>query len=1168
MANRIEEAIRVVLETSGREGVDALRAALAGVGDVSQETLADTNKLLDSFVDLNAQANKAAQFDSLAESLQKASTAFDEAQAHAYQLTLQLSATEKPSKELVRAQQEARKEVDRLGTAYEKQFTQLSKVEAELAAAGVDTRQLADLQARLRNEVGRTAAALERQAASVEKESQAVGLLKQRMADGDEAFRKFARSGQVSAKALEEYRARADAAAKGTNDLGGAANRAGGALGKLRSLAAPVLAFLSFQGARRGIENLAEVARKAEDARRSLGEMYKDVQLGNRVYAQLEVLAKRNGLALDATVAAAQKLKNFGLDPLAGSLQALIDQNAAVGGSQQDLEGKILALGQAWAKQKLQGEEILQLVERGVPVWDLLQKATGKNVQELQKLSEAGKLGRDVIAQLYETIGRENSGAAERSLGSLSGLIAQASARWLEFRQRIIDAGVGDYLKQQLQQIINSTGGLDALARRVSDGVISTLEALKRLGTTLAPVATLVRDVTLAIAEHARQVVFLAKVYAVLKLGQVAAQFSLLTRSQLANAAAATAAGNAAAGAAGKFGLLGTAVGKVPQLLRLGVAVFGVDYAIQSFQKLAESVEYYQQSMQAQERFDANRKLLQQEQLQMGQQLQQLYRDNASTAIKSAAELSQANRDQAETYKFALEQARMYYAGVIREARATGDAQAEATGHEHWRALGAAIEAAGKHIADLGAKAAQENRVRLLAIQAVEEFDKLIAKGETVRKAVDGLFKGIDWTNGEGLAKAADILSQMEVRGKAAAKAVREELATELKKLSAEDLPGVEAAAVKAFGAGSDAANAMADAVARARFDKLGIDLDAIRTGFTKAGREVTTAFADMVREIDDLGLTAEQKSQAIAQAFDNAFRQASTKAELQALKEALMDALRGGDLGFREFQQRIAETDAALDALKNTGGNIGTEIAKGASVAADALGDVSYAANVAAQDVAKSGQAIAATGDQSEAAAGQVQQAGVQLMKMSEAAIQSLMSLNKFAANRPVWLSLYRRAFEAIEEQYASVQKLNGELEAQAKAYDPIEKKLEKLREQYKFVDDETLRGIAQKQEAAQRDVDRRREEVKRLREEAEASQRAISQATEQAGDAATLAKPINDTLTIEFVPPSKSTATAASAVEAEYADRLSDLVAERVLHKIERARAVSVHRRNARGR
>ena len=115
------------------------------------------------------------------------------------------------------------------------------------------------------------------------------------------------------------------------------------------------------------------------------------------------------------------RLKSFGLDPLDGSMQDIIDTAAALGGSQEQLDGIALALGQAWAKQKLQGEEILQLIERGVPVWEVLQDITGKNVDELQKLSSAGELGRDVIKQLMDELGRRNIGAAAEQANTLNG---------------------------------------------------------------------------------------------------------------------------------------------------------------------------------------------------------------------------------------------------------------------------------------------------------------------------------------------------------------------------------------------------------------------------------------------------------------------------------------------------------------------------------------------------------------------------------------------------------------------------------------------------------------------------------------------------------------------------------------------------------------------------
>ena len=76
------------------------------------------------------------------------------------------------------------------------------------------------------------------------------------------------------------------------------------------------------------------------------------------------------------------------------------------------LQGIASALGQAYAKQKLQTEEILQLVERGVPVWGMLEKITGKNAAQLSKLASEGRLGRDVIAALTKEIGASAEGAA------------------------------------------------------------------------------------------------------------------------------------------------------------------------------------------------------------------------------------------------------------------------------------------------------------------------------------------------------------------------------------------------------------------------------------------------------------------------------------------------------------------------------------------------------------------------------------------------------------------------------------------------------------------------------------------------------------------------------------------------------------------------------------
>lgn len=148
------------------------------------------------------------------------------------------------------------------------------------------------------------------------------------------------------------------------------------------------------------------------------------------------------------------RLKAFGIDPTGGAYQAIADQAARLGGSQETLNGIILAVGQAWAKQKLQGEEILQLIERGVPVWQILADVTGKNVAELNKLSAAGKLGRDVIAALVEEMGRRASGEAAAQMKTWRGLVSNVTDAWRQLQATVLGGGLFDYLKDKLNEVL------------------------------------------------------------------------------------------------------------------------------------------------------------------------------------------------------------------------------------------------------------------------------------------------------------------------------------------------------------------------------------------------------------------------------------------------------------------------------------------------------------------------------------------------------------------------------------------------------------------------------------------------------------------------------------------------------------------------------------------
>jgi tape measure domain-containing protein len=185
-----------------------------------------------------------------------------------------------------------------------------------------------------------------------------------------------------------------------------------------------------------------------------------------KAMAWIEDFATKTPLSVEETVQAYARLKAFGLDPTTGSLQAMVDTMAATGGGAEKLDGLTLALGQAWTKGKLQGEEAMQMLERGVPVWDLLAEAMGKSAAEVQKLSEQGKLGREEITLLTDALGARYSGASERASETWDGITSNLSDQWRRFQRLVMGSGLFDFMKGKLN------GLLDTLDQMAADGTL------------------------------------------------------------------------------------------------------------------------------------------------------------------------------------------------------------------------------------------------------------------------------------------------------------------------------------------------------------------------------------------------------------------------------------------------------------------------------------------------------------------------------------------------------------------------------------------------------------------------------------------------------------------------------------------------------------------------
>ena len=262
----------------------------------------------------------------------------------------------------------------------------------------------------------------------------------------------------------------------GLNDVGNAALRGGtvvaaygaGMTALAASFVKPAAQFEQFTVQLTTLEGSAEGAEKA--------------------MAWIETFATKTPLSVEETVQAYARLRAFGLDPTTGSLQAMVDTMAATGGGAEKLDGLTLALGQAWTKGKLQGEEAMQMLERGVPVWDLLAEAMGKSAAEVQKLSEQGKLGKEEITLLMDALGSKYFGASERASETWDGIISNLRDQWTRFQRMVMGSGLFVWMKGQLQQLLDTlntmaaNGQLQAWAESVGDQILRVLTAIRDFG--------------------------------------------------------------------------------------------------------------------------------------------------------------------------------------------------------------------------------------------------------------------------------------------------------------------------------------------------------------------------------------------------------------------------------------------------------------------------------------------------------------------------------------------------------------------------------------------------------------------------------------------------------------------------------------------------------------
>ena len=112
---------------------------------------------------------------------------------------------------------------------------------------------------------------------------------------------------------------------------------------------------------------------------------------------------------------AAKRMLAFGFQAkdVIPTMTAVGDSVAALGGGKEMINQVTLALGQMKAKGRVQGDEMLQLAEAGIPAWDMLAKKLGTDIPTAMAKVSKGAVSAETFLDAFRT------GAAERFGGMM-----------------------------------------------------------------------------------------------------------------------------------------------------------------------------------------------------------------------------------------------------------------------------------------------------------------------------------------------------------------------------------------------------------------------------------------------------------------------------------------------------------------------------------------------------------------------------------------------------------------------------------------------------------------------------------------------------------------------------------------------------------------------------
>ena len=267
-----------------------------------------------------------------------------------------------------------------------------------------------------------------------------------------------------------------NAAKKGLTDLKGAIGGVGkgadnitGSFLKLAAAAGGIAAVT------KGLTGIAQTGGQFEQLENSLNTVFGGLKEGNQAMTMATKIANDTGMSIESLAESMIQLKGAGVEPTIEQLTAFADAAAV----SKDAAGAFDAAVSLVSRTTAGGlglEELERLGDRGIPVYEMLNKKLGITRTEISEVGKTAEGASRIVNALTEAMAEQFGGAALRNASTFNGVMNQMKNSITILQRSLFKAGFGDAFKEGAVMVKVFTESITSAVNNNSKGVATFLD--------------------------------------------------------------------------------------------------------------------------------------------------------------------------------------------------------------------------------------------------------------------------------------------------------------------------------------------------------------------------------------------------------------------------------------------------------------------------------------------------------------------------------------------------------------------------------------------------------------------------------------------------------------------------------------------------------------------